>query len=628
MKKLRIFLFTLLLTFLLCPLVLAEGFVIDAYRVEMTVEDDNSYLITETIDTSFTEQLHGIYRTILNKSNQGYPISLLDVKLLSGHPFMVVQNDKNQTIQIGDASLWAKTKERYILSYRYLLGDDHNKKADELYYNLIGSGWTTTISNVSFTIRMPHDFDAKNLNFKYASGANEDGSRVSYTIADNRISGTLQGSLTSSQPLTVLLTLPEGYYGSIPLQTDYTALIARYAFLIYPILTLLGAMVWLRWGRNRPLIPTVEFSPPEGLNSADVGYLYDHSVDNQDILSLILFWAAGKKLQIEEHSTETEFGSKNEFTFTRLADLTDTAKPYEQSVFFDLFHRFGNGEQVTDQQLTNDFHKTVTAAKQQVQDAFQAKKETAAYDKKGGLCQTILIALTMLCTFFVCSLFSSSFTDEGNLAIFLAAFFITLFAALFCVVTAQLTVSFLQRRNRKIIIPLAVLYPALLAASGLVLTAQPEKMLPQILGMLSIAVLAGLSAFSDKRTPLGDAYLAKILGFRNFLMSAEKDRIETLVEENPSYFYDTLPYAMVLGVTSQWAKQFEHISLQPPNWYQSEYSTVSFSSLAFVGALSTGMMQTIGSMSAAPGAFGGFGSGGAGGGSAGGGSGGGGGGGW
>ncbi|MCE5196185.1 MAG: DUF2207 domain-containing protein [Negativicutes bacterium] len=615
MKKIRIFLFTLFLTLFFCPVVLAEGFVIDAYRIEMNVQDDNSYRITETIDTRFTEQLHGIYRTIPSFSNQGYPISLLDIKILSGHPFTVIQDDRNQTIQIGDAAAWAKPKESYILSYRYLLGDDHNKDADELYFNLIGSGWATTISNVSFTIRMPHDFDASKLSFKYAGDTNDNGSRIRYTIADNLISGTLQGSLAPHQPLTVLLTLPEGYYGSIPRQTDYAALIARSAFLIYPILTLLGVLVWLRWGRNRPLIPTVEFYPPEGLNSADVGYLYDHSVDNQDILSLILCWAADKKLKIEEQLTETEFGTKKEFTFTRLADLADTAKPYEQTVFFDLFHRFGNGEQVTDQQLSNDFHKTVTAAKQQVQNTFQAKKETAVYDKKGRLCQTILIALAALCMFFVCFLFSSSFTDEGNLAIFLAAFFITLFAVLFCAVTAQLTVSFFQRRNRKILIPLAVLYPALLAAGGLVLTAQSAKMLlPQSLGLLSVAVLTGLSAYSDKRTALGDAYLAKILGFRNFLVSAEKERIEALAEENPAYFYDVLPYAMVLGVTNQWAKQFEHISLQPPNWYQSEYNTVSFNSLAFVGSLSAGMMQTIGSMSSAPGAFGGFGGSGGGGG--------------
>ena len=69
---------------------------------------------------------------------------------------------------------------------------------------------------------------------------------------------------------------------------------------------------------------------------------------------------------------------------------------------------------------------------------------------------------------------------------------------------------------------------------------------------------------------------------------------------------------MVLGVTSQWARQFEHISLQSPNWYQSELGAAGFNSMVFVGSLPSGMMQTIGSMSAAPGMMGGIGRGGGG----------------
>ena len=35
------------------------------------------------------------------------------------------------------------------------------------------------------------------------------------------------------------------------------------------------------------------------------------------------------------------------------------------------------------------------------------------------------------------------------------------------------------------------------------------------------------------------------------------DRINALAEENPSYFYDVLPYAYVFGLTDTWAKKFE-----------------------------------------------------------------------
>ena len=85
-----------------------------------------------------------------------------------------------------------------------------------------------------------------------------------------------------------------------------------------------------------------------------------------------------------------------------------------------------------------------------------------------------------------------------------------------------------------------------------------------------------------KRTPRGSELLGRLLGFKNFLERAEKDRIEKLVEANPSYFYDVLPYTYVLGVTDKWAKNFEDLAVQPPNWYRDSYGQGDiFSPLVF-----------------------------------------------
>lgn len=69
-----------------------------------------------------------------------------------------------------------------------------------------------------------------------------------------------------------------------------------------------------------------------------------------------------------------------------------------------------------------------------------------------------------------------------------------------------------------------------------------------------------------KRTPYGKEMLGKLKGFKNYLETAEKDRLEALVMENPNYFYDILPYTYVLGVSDIWMKKFEEISLEPPIW--------------------------------------------------------------
>ena len=40
-----------------------------------------------------------------------------------------------------------------------------------------------------------------------------------------------------------------------------------------------------------------------------------------------------------------------------------------------------------------------------------------------------------------------------------------------------------------------------------------------------------------------------------------------MVIENPTYFYDILPYTYVLGISDKWIKKFNSITLKSPNWY-------------------------------------------------------------
>ena len=131
-----------------------------------------------------------------------------------------------------------------------------------------------------------------------------------------------------------------------------------------------------------------------------------------------------------------------------------------------------------------------------------------------------------------------------------------------------------------------------------------------------------------KRTPFGNEMLGKLKGFRRFLETAEKPQLESLVMQNPEYFYNILPYTYALGVSNIWINQFETIALEAPHWYNSHdhFSVHTFGSFmnATMNSASTAMSSSPSSSS------GGSSSGGSssGGGSSGGGSGGGGGGSW
>ena len=94
---------------------------------------------------------------------------------------------------------------------------------------------------------------------------------------------------------------------------------------------------------------------------------------------------------------------------------------------------------------------------------------------------------------------------------------------------------------------------------------------------------------------------------------------EALVEENPEYFYDILPYTYVLDVSSKWMNKFESLTMSAPTWYSSEDDR-AFDYIMFSHFMSSTMSTAMTSMTSTPssssgGGFSGGGSGGGGGGS-------------
>lgn len=80
-------------------------------------------------------------------------------------------------------------------------------------------------------------------------------------------------------------------------------------------------------------------------------------------------------------------------------------------------------------------------------------------------------------------------------------------------------------------------------------------------------ILALFMFFGSKRTKAGNQVYGQILGFKEFIKKAELDRLKMLVEENPSYYYDIMPYAYVLGLSDQWIENFETMHIPEPDWY-------------------------------------------------------------
>lgn len=86
-----------------------------------------------------------------------------------------------------------------------------------------------------------------------------------------------------------------------------------------------------------------------------------------------------------------------------------------------------------------------------------------------------------------------------------------------------------------------------------------------------------------KRTPFGINVLGKTNGLKIFIKTVEKEKLESLTKEDPTYFYKILPYTYALDQSYEWAEKFESIGITKPVWYESSrsFSVDSFNTFIF-----------------------------------------------
>ncbi|MCF0111240.1 MAG: DUF2207 domain-containing protein [Erysipelotrichaceae bacterium] len=428
--------------------------------------------------------------------------------------------------------------------------------------------------NASFTITYPED----TFTYEVTAGRynDEEASANDYIVTQN-------GS-------TVSLQLVKTYYQGEVLELYVEPDISMfhrptppwfYVSMVISSILALGALL-LKLTKFGSKVPeTIEFYPPEGLNPLEIGYLIDHTIDNKDITSMILYWASKGCLQIFPAA------SKN-YIFNRLQNPPFECPAYE----YDLFEGFfdcGFGSEVSTNDLEDNFYIYADAAKKAVTEKYaeyrktgklfgRERNEQSIWKKTGG----ISFLFTVLgCLPAIFSWAIATYINSGALSF---EFFVSVFLGIFMfaglkAVARGLANPYGSKLASVFLIIFGAIFTFIPFAIGAGLNFQSGNALYIYMGgTILSAVVILMTSNVQKYTEYGERLMSSVLGFRTFIKTAEKERLEALLEDNPEYFYDILPYAQVLHVTSIWEKKFENILIEPPTWYVSEapFTTRSF----------------------------------------------------
>lgn len=309
--------------------------------------------------------------------------------------------------------------------------------------------------------------------------------------------------------------------------------------------------------KKRTLKP-IEFYPPRGYSPLDVMIkYYSHRARPRNAINpLMLYWASRGLITIEEDC-------KRGLKLTKRKDITppDDAScaedeqieadyNIEKQLFTDLF---SCGDVV----YTLAAHVSI---KNMHKKFMQNCKRTAKENR------------TVIMSWFsglglVCAILSLGIVTLINADVFESAIYA---AMLFPIIAIGIEKS--MPNNGATTVELIIKYSFVSVWGGAPLIVvlclvTPDSAITLVVAAACSIIALSFSQLIDIRSEQDLEIYGRISAFKQFLLDAEKDQLETLIEENPNYYYDILPYCYILKITNKLKEKFDNITTDGPSWY-------------------------------------------------------------
>ncbi len=559
-----------------------RSLVIEEFHSTIQVEQNGGIRVRESVSPRFTGSWNGIYRTIpveYRTPTSGFSYRLLlDVESVTDEAGRSLRHEVSRQGPYRKIKVWVPDARdatrtvhiRYSVpnALRFFEEDaEFAQGHDELYWNVTGDEWEIPIESASAEVRLPDGITGLRAD-AWTGGYGSTGRAVVIQDLDDGFYFRATQPLRSREGLTIAVAWDPGVVARPGWLARTRWFLYGNWMLLLPLVSL-GIMcrLWSTRGRDparRPVSP--QYQPPEGLSPGEVGTLVDNRPDIHDLTASVVDLAVRGYLRIEEEEKSKLLGlfSDTDYRFVRLrAPDTDGLHTHERRILDALFKN-GASDSVYLSDLQNEFYRSLSDIRNGIYDRLV---ELGYYARRPDkvLTRYMILGVAVL-----------------GLGIALGLF-----------LASRLTLS-----------PVTAVLAAVLAAFPVFV----------------------FGAFMPARTVMGTRVLERVLGFQEFMNRVDSDRFRRMIT-SPEMFEAFLPFAMALKVEKKWARAFEGIFKQQPDWYVGRDPT-SFTTTRFVGDLSAMSVKTGSTMTSQPRSSGGSGFGGGGGGFSGGGFGGGGGGGF
>ncbi len=533
-----------------------ESYSTDSYTMNAVIDEDHVIHIEETFEIDFgSTYRHGIYRYI--PFEQGvYSVSNVDTGNVAVEQTTEYDDGNDYVLlRLGDEDRTVTGNQTYTISYDLVCYEDDDTSADWLSLDLMPSDWETSIGEVNATVELPKSIswdDLKVYGGEYGSTSTTLPENYELTIDEDNNTISLSAlNVEQGYSATIRAELPEGYWVD-PANRDF---IWIFVYISLFSITLLIAFLWYKFGRDPEMIQTVEFYPPEDLSPAEIGYIIDGEVNEKDISAMYLYYADKGYLSIHEYQ-------KNKFELKKEKDMKKMTPDFIQYLFKETFK---GKDTVKLDSMPKSYGDSLLKTKEKIESYF-SQHDNALYAASSRNAQIGSVALLFVQIALVYGLVSFA-TFETYFIFAIPIFSLLIALGLFIIMhffDRKETNSKAKTTTLIIIGSIIVMVGAILYA--LLLSSFADNIVITTLAFISVLVNVVFIVLMKARTKEQSELMGKILGFKNFIKTAEYDRLKVLSDENPSYFFDILPYAYIFGMDTEWVKRFDQIHIPQPSW--------------------------------------------------------------
>lgn len=407
----------------------------------------------------------------------------------------------------------------------------------ELTLNLPERGWEYPVSHYSVHVSMPYEPGGQ---LKWS------GTYYENTL-DNYLNVTLNGGDLNASSTeyyrdhqAIRLVVPfEAETFQLLNQKGSTVSVTKILFwltvaagLIYWFLRLRGRMLYL---------PVEQQSPPTEATAGELScQLFG---EEPDIAATLIHWANLGYLSLRRNRNGKIYIKKQ-------MDMGNERKPAERKLFYAVF-RYGP---VCGAQQLRERRGTATAAH-----ALRTAWSQRLFFHNGGspYVLSLIGALTGLMSGI---LLYDTILPTAGIRWFLLPL-LSILNAVQCYLIQNALRSFCRRRYITRIV-LGMISAVVLVNVGI----KAENLMIAVLALLMQGFCAAVTLFGGRRTPAGIETVRKLLGLRRYLRRLDAETLQRLNAQDELYFYRTLPFAEMLGVSREFVKRCSGEKLEDCPW--------------------------------------------------------------